>query len=280
MSYADKVFIETCRNILDNGSSTYGESVRARWEDGSPAYTKRLFGVSNTYDVGKEFPVITLRKTYLKSAMDEILWIYQKKSNKLSELHSDIWNKWAKDDNTIGNAYGYQVNKKISLINGKIMDQMDYVLYCLKNDPFNRRMVISLWNPEELHLMSLTPCAWTITLMVTKEDDINTLNMLLVQRSQDMLTASNWNVAQYAILLMILAQVSNMKVGKLNHTIADCHIYDRHIPIIEELLNRDTYDAPIVKLNPDIKDFYKFTTDDLIIENYVAGEQVQFEVAE
>ena len=297
MSYADKIFKENLKSIMDNGTSTYGENVRTHWEDGVPAYTIRQFGISNTYDLRKEFPAITIRKTALKSCMDEILWIYQKKSNNIHNLNSHIWDQWADKDGSIGKAYGYQVghmylhylsnelpcNKEypsilVRSINDTYelyLDQMDAVLYTLKNDPFSRRIMISLWNPEELHEMNLQPCCWNINFCVTKEGDDKVLNMALNQRSNDFITANNWNTAQYAILLMMVAQSTGMIAGKLMHNITDCHIYDRHIDIAKELLNREEHPAPKVSLNPEIKNFYDFKTSDLIVEDYVTEPQIK-----
>ena len=276
MSYADNVFIEMCRDILTNGTSTEGEKVRPHWEDGTPAYTIKKFGVCNRYDLRKEFPAITLRRTALKSAMDEILWIYQRKSNNIHDLNSKIWDEWADEEGSIGKAYGYQIGVKHQYKEG-LFDQMDRVLFDLKNNPYSRRIITNMYNHHDLHEMHLYPCAYSVTYNVTKrpEDEKLTLNAVLTQRSQDVLAANNWNVAQYAILLMMVAQVSDMIPGELVHMIADAHIYDRHVPIIKELIERPTFPAPTVRLNPEVRDFYDFTTDDLIIENYQHGEQVK-----
>ena len=275
MSYADEVFISMCRDILDSGTDTRGEKVRPHWEDGTPAYTIKQFGVCNRYDLRKEFPAITLRRTALKSCMDEILWIWQKKSNNIHDLHSGIWDSWADESGSTGKAYGYQMGVKHQYPEGWF-DQTDRILYELKHHPFSRRMVTSLYNHHDLHEMGLYPCAWSVTFNVTEHpgDDRPTLNAVLTQRSQDVLTANNWNVAQYAILLMMFAQVSGMIPGQLVHMIADAHIYDRHVPIVEELIRRPAYPAPLVRLNPEIRDFYDFTTDDLIVEHYEHGPQV------
>ena len=276
MSKADEIFIAMCRDIIDNGTSTEGEKVRPRWEDGTPAYTIKKFGVVNRYDLREEFPALTLRRTALKSAMDEILWIWQKKSNNIHDLHSHIWDSWADEDGSIGKAYGYQMKVQHQYKEG-MMDQVDRVLFDLKNNPYSRRIMTNLYVHQDLHEMNLYPCAYSVTFNVTKEPgkDRLTLNAVLNQRSQDTLAANNWNVCQYAILLMMIAQVCNMEAGVLLHVIADCHIYDRHIPIIEELIAREPLPAPTVRLNPEIKDFYQFTTDDLIVENYVTGPQIK-----
>ena len=310
MSYADKIFKETCLDILNNGTDTSKQNVRPKWEDGTPAYTIKKFGVVNRYDLRKEFPAITLRRTALKSAMDEILWIYQKKSNNIHKLNSHIWDQWADKDGKIGKAYGYQVGSTFVHHGEKsdsndfynnnpnhkeiypssyvcynndddkpdyvILDQMDAVLYDLKNVPFSRRIMISLWNVNELHEMNLQPCCWSVIFNVTDEGkDKLVLNMILNQRSQDMLVANNWNVAQYSILLMMVAQSCGMEAGELVHIITDAHIYDRHVPMIKELLNREEFPAPKVSLNPNVTNFYDFTTDDLIVEDYVTGEQIK-----
>lgn len=276
MSYADKVFIEMCRDILENGVSTEGEKVRPHWADGSLAYTVKKFGVVNRYDLRKEFPAITLRKTAVKSATDEILWIWQQKSNNIKDLHSHIWDEWADEDGSIGKAYGYQLGVKHQYKEG-MMDQVDRVIYDLKNNPFSRRIMTNIYVHQDLHEMNLYPCAYSMTFNVTqrKGEERLTLNAILNQRSQDVLTANNWNVVQYAVLMHMLAQVCDMNVGELVHVIADAHIYDRHIPLVEELISRQTYDAPVFRLNPDVRDFYKFTKDDVSLENYVTGPQIK-----
>ena len=276
MSYADKVFVAMCQDILENGTSTEGELVRPHWEDGTSAYTIKKFGVVNRYDLSKEFPAITLRKTYIKSATDELLWIWQKKSNNIHDLKSHVWDEWADEDGSIGKAYGYQLGVKHQYKEG-MMDQVDRVIYDLKHTPFSRRILTNIYVHQDLHEMNLYPCAYCMTFNVTqkKGDDRLTLNGILNQRSQDVLAANNWNVCQYAVLMHMLAQVCDMRVGELVHVIADAHIYDRHVPIVKELIERPQYDAPKFWLNPDIKDFYQFTTDDIKITDYVTGEQIK-----
>ena len=276
MSYADKVFVAMCQDILENCTSTEGELVRPHWEDGTSAYTIKKFGVVNRYDLSKEFPAITLRKTYIKSATDELLWIWQKKSNNIHDLKSHVWDEWADEDGSIGKAYGYQLGVKHQYKEG-MMDQVDRVIYDLKHTPFSRRILTNIYVHQDLHEMNLYPCAYSMTFNVTqkKGDDRLTLNGILNQRSQDVLAANNWNVCQYAVLMHMLAQVCDMRVGELVHVIADAHIYDRHVPIVKELIERPQYDAPKFWLNPDIKDFYQFTTDDIKITDYVTGEQIK-----
>ena len=280
MSYADTVFINMVRDILDNGCSTEGEKVRPHWEDGTSAYTIKKFGVVNRYDLRKEFPIITLRKTALKSATDELLWIWQKKSNNVNELSSHIWDEWADETGSIGKAYGYQMGVKHQYKEG-MMDQVDRVIFDLKNNPFSRRIMTNIYVHQDLHEMNLYPCAYSMTFNVTqrKGEDKLTLNAILNQRSQDVLTANNWNVVQYAVLLHMLAQCCDMYVGEFMHVIADAHIYDRHIPLVEELIKRPVFDAPKFFMNPDIKDFYKFTKDDVWVEGYQYGEQISIPVA-
>lgn len=276
MSYADNIFINMCKDILENGCDTKGEKVRPHWADGSPAYTIKKFGVINRYDLRKEFPAITLRKTGIKSATDEILWIWQKKSNVVAELNSHIWDEWMGSDGTIGKAYGYQLSVKHKYKEGDF-DQVDRVLYDLKNNPYSRRIMTNIYVHQDLSEMNLYPCAYSMTFNVTKDknSDKLILNAILNQRSSDVLVANNWNVVQYSILLMMFAQVNDMIPGELVHVIADCHIYDKHIPIVKELIEREPLKAPIVRLNPDIKDFYKFTVDDVIVENYNTHEQIK-----
>lgn len=276
MSLADKIFIDMCQDILDNGVSTEGEKVRPHWEDGTSAYTIKKFGVVNRYDLSKEFPAITLRKTAIKSCTDEMLWIWQLKSNNVNDLHSHVWDEWADETGSIGKAYGYQMGVKHKYKEG-MFDQVDRVIYDLKNNPFSRRIMTNIYVHQDLSEMHLYPCAYSMTFNVTqkKGDDKLTLNAILNQRSQDILTANNWNVCQYAVLMHMLAQVCDMRVGELVHVIADAHIYDRHIPIIKELIQRPTYDAPTFWLNPDVKDFYEFTRNDVRLDNYVTGPQIQ-----
>ena len=270
MSFADQIFIQNCRDILENGVWDTDYPVRPVWEDGSPAHTIKRFGIVNRYDLRKEFPVITLRRTAFKSAVDEILWIWQKKSSNIRDLNSHIWDSWADEDGSIGKAYGYQLGVKHQYKEGE-MDQVDRVLFDLKNNPYSRRIMTNIYVHADLHEMNLYPCAYSMTFNVTG----NKLNAILNQRSQDVLTAGNWNVVQYAALLMMISQVSGFEPGELVHVIADAHIYDRHIPIIKELITRPTYDAPKVTLNPNVKNFYDFTVDDFTIEDYEAGPQVK-----
>ena len=276
MSYADRVFIDMCRDIMENGTSTEGEKVRPVWEDGAPAYTIKKFGVVNRYDLSKEFPALTLRRTAIKSCVDELLWIWQKKSNNVHELKSHIWDSWADESGSIGKAYGYQMSVKHQYKEG-MMDQVDRVIYDLKNNPYSRRIMTNLYVHQDLHEMNLYPCAYSMTFNVTKEkdSDVLTLNGILNQRSQDVLTANNWNVCQYAVLIYMLAQVCGMKAGEFVHVIADAHIYDRHIPMVEELISREPLPAPVFRLNPDVKDFYEFTPDDVQLENYETHPQIR-----
>ncbi len=277
MSIADHIFIDMCQDILDNGTDTRGEKVRPIWEDtGEPAYTIKKFAVVNRYDLRREFPAMTLRKTGIRSAFDEILWIWQKKSNNIHDLNSHIWDSWADEEGSIGKAYGYQLGVKHLYPEGK-MDQVDRVLYDLRHNPFSRRILTSLFVHQDLHEMALYPCAYSMTFNVTQRpgEDKLTLNAILNQRSQDVLVANNWNVCQYALLVHMFAIVSDMQVGELVHMIADAHIYDRHLPIVKELIQRPTYEAPKVTLNPEVKNFYDFTVDDLQIENYQTGPQVK-----
>ena len=276
MSYADKVFIDMCRDIIDNGTSTEGEKVRPVWEDGTSACTVKKFGVVNRYDLSKEFPALTLRRTAIKSCTDEMLWIWQKKSNNVHDLKSHIWDSWADESGSIGKAYGYQMGVKHQYKEG-MMDQTDRVIYDLKNNPYSRRIMTNIYVHQDLHEMNLYPCAYSMTFNVTKEkdSDVLTLNGILNQRSQDVLAANNWNVCQYAVLIYMLAQVCGMKAGELVHVIADAHIYDRHIPMIEELISREPYPAPTFWLNPEVKDFYDFTPDDVRLDNYQTHPQIK-----
>ena len=313
MSEADKIFKRMCRDIIDNGTDTRGQEVRPHWPDGATAYTIKQFGVVNRYDLREEFPAVTLRRTAIKSATDEILWIWQKKSNNINDLHSHIWDEWADEDGSIGKAYGYQLARKYcwnditpdglkkvygddylvqEIHDGQeklftdhvlyntdrqmyMMDQVDKVLYDLKVHPFSRRIMTSLYDFEDLPEMNLYPCAYSCTFNVTEKNGQKVLNMILNQRSQDTLTANNWNVCQYAVLLTMIARDVNMVPGVLMHVIADAHIYDRHVPLVEELISREEHPAPQFWLNPEKKDFYSFTKDDVRLDNYETGEQIK-----
>ena len=263
MSKADLLYRETCRKILSEGVWDTDRDVRPRWADGSPAHTVKCFGVVNRYDLREEFPIMTLRRTYLRSCIDELLWIWQKKSNNVRDLASHVWDSWADENGSIGKAYGYQLGVKHRYPEGEF-DQVDRVLFDLKNNPASRRILTNLYNFEDLHDMALYPCAYSMTFNVSG----NTLNAILNQRSQDMLTANNWNVVQYAVLVHMLAQVSGLQAGELVHVIADCHIYDRHVPLVERMLENEPLPAPKFYVNPDVKDFYRFTVDDFRLEGY------------
>ncbi|MBR1676658.1 MAG: thymidylate synthase [Clostridia bacterium] len=265
MSYADKVFRANVEDILANGVWDTDREVRPKWLDGTPAHTVKKFCIVNRYDLSKEFPIMTLRKQGFKNAVDEILWIWQKKSNKISDLHSHIWDSWAGEDGTIGKAYGYQLGVKHQYPEGEF-DQVDRVLYDLKHNPASRRIMTNIYNFADLHEMNLYPCAYSMTFNVTGDR----LNGILNQRSNDMAVANNWNVMQYAVLLMMFAQVSGLKAGELVHVIADAHIYDRHIPSVKEMLSNPEYPAPKFIMNPEIKNFYDFTVDDFALEGYEA----------
>ncbi|MDD4801314.1 MAG: thymidylate synthase [Syntrophomonas sp.] len=269
MSKADTIFISMCKKILAGGISSQGENVRAKWEDGTPAHTVKCFGIINRYDLAEEFPILTLRPTNLKAAIDEILWIWQKKSNNIKDLNSHIWDSWADEDGSIGKAYGYQLNIKHKYPEGEF-DQVDRVLYDLRHNPYSRRIMVSMYNHEDLHDMNLYPCAYGMTFNVTGHK----LNAILNQRSQDILVANNWNVCQYAILVHMLAQVSDLEVGELIHVIADAHIYDRHMPLIAELIQKTAYPAPQLRINSHKKNFYDFKVEDFVLEDYQSGPQI------
>ena len=262
MSIADKIFIQNCRDIIENGFSDEALDVRPRWEDGAPAHTVKKFGIVNRYDLSKEFPILTIRRTYLKSAIDEILWIWQKKSNNVRDLHSHIWDQWADENGSIGKAYGYQLGVKHKYPEGEF-DQVDRILYDLKHNSASRRIMSNIYVHADLHEMNLYPCAYSMTFNVTG----NKLNAVLNQRSQDMLTANNWNVCQYAALLHMFAAVSGFEAGELVHVIADAHIYDRHIPIVEKIIQNEPYPAPELKIMPR-NDFYEFDRNDFTLEGY------------
>ena len=263
MSRADEIYRANCLDILENGVSDADQAVRPHWADGTPAHTIKKFGIVNRYRLQEEFPIMTLRRTYWKSAVGELLWIWQKKSNRIAELGSHIWDEWAGEDGAIGKAYGYQLGIKHQYPEG-MFDQVDRVLYDLKHNPASRRIMTNIYNFSDLHAMNLYPCAYSMTFNVSG----NTLNAILNQRSQDMLTANNWNVCQYAVLVHMLAQVSGLVPGELVHVIADCHIYDRHIPMVRAMLENEGYPAPVFSMDESITDFYAFTKDSFRMEGY------------
>lgn len=275
MSKADQIFKEMCKTIIENGDSSEGQTVRAKWPDGTPAHTIKSFGVVNRYNLAKEFPILTLRRTYFRTAIQELLWIWSMKSNNVNDLKGKIWNEWADEDGSIGKAYGYQLGVKHQYKEG-MFDQVDRVLFDLKNNPYSRRIMTNIYVHEDLHAMNLYPCAYSMTFNVTG----NKLNGILNQRSNDILAANNWNVVQYAILIHMLAQVSGLEVGEFVHVIADAHIYDRHVPVVKELIEREEKPAPKLWINPDVKDFYEFTADDFKLEGYEFGPDVgEIEIA-
>ena len=263
MSRADQIFLQNCRDILDHGVWDTDQAVRPRWEDGSPAHTVKKFGIVNRYDLREEFPILTLRRTFWKTAVDELLWIWQKKSNNIHQLNGHIWDQWADESGSIGKAYGYQLGVKHQYPEGEF-DQVDRVIYDLRHNPASRRILTSLYNHQDLHEMALYPCAWSMTFNVSG----NVLNAILNQRSQDMLAANNWNVVQYSVLVHMLAQVSGLVPGELVHVIADAHIYDRHVGVVERLLEREPFEAPELWVDPAVEDFYAFTRDSFRLEGY------------
>ncbi len=276
MSLADRIFVENCKNILENGVWDKEFEVRPRWEDGSPAYTKKCFAIVNRYDLAKEFPIMTLRRTFIKTAVNELLWIWQKKSNNIHDLNAKIWDKWADENGSIGTAYGYQLGIKHEYREG-MFDQVDRVIYDLKHNPNSRRIITNIYNHSDLHSMNLYPCAYSMTFNVAN----GRLSAILNQRSQDMLAANNWNVCQYAVLVHMLAQVTGLEAGEFVHVIADAHIYERHIPIIERLIEKPQFDAPRFELDKTVDDFYKFTDSSFTLTDYRYNEfNERIEVAE
>ena len=263
MSRADEIFIQNCRDILTNGVWDTDQNVRPRWEDGTPAHTVKKFGIVNRYDLRQEFPILTLRRTYWKTAVDELLWIWQKKSNNIKDLNAKIWDQWADENGSIGKAYGYQLAVKHHYPEGD-MDQVDRVIYDLTHNPASRRIMTNIYNFQDLHEMNLYPCAYSMTFNVSG----NTLNAILNQRSQDMLAANNWNVVQYSVLVHMMAQVAGLIPGELVHVIADAHIYDRHVPAIEKIIANEPKAAPKFIMDERVKDFYAFTRDSFRLEGY------------
>ena len=263
MSRADEIFIQNCKDILENGVWDTDLDVRPRWDDGAPAHTVKKFGIVNRYNLAEEFPILTIRRTFIKSAIDELLWIWQAKSNNVNDLRARVWDAWADETGSIGKAYGYQLGVKHHYKEGD-MDQVDRVIFDLKNNPASRRIMTNIYNHADLSEMALYPCAYSMTFNVSG----NKLNAILNQRSQDMLAANNWNVVQYAVLTHMMAQVAGLEVGELVHVIADAHIYDRHVPLIEEIISNEPKPAPKFIIDTDVDDFYKFTRDSFKLESY------------
>ncbi|MCR5078853.1 MAG: thymidylate synthase [Bacilli bacterium] len=263
MSRADEIFIQNCKDILENGTWDTDRAVRTRWEDGTPAHTIKKFCIVNRYNLAEEFPILTIRRIYWKSAIDELLWIWQAKSNNVKELRTRVWDAWADENGSIGKAYGYQVGVKSIYPEGEF-DQIDRVLYDLKHNPASRRIMTNLYNFHDLHEMALYPCAYSLTLNVSG----NKLNGILNQRSNDMLTANNWNVLQYSLLIMMLAQVSDLEPGEFVHVIADAHLYDRHVELAKKVIAKPQHPAPRLLMNKAIKDFYEFKVEDFALEGY------------
>lgn len=270
MSRCDVIFQNNIREIIQNGYSDEDQEIRPKWEDGSPAHTIKRFAVINRYDLSKEFPIMTLRQVFYKSAVEELLWIWQQKSNLVADLSTGIWDQWVLPDGTIGKAYGYQLAQKHKYKEG-MFDQVDRVLYDLKHRPYSRRMIVNMFNHNDLYEMALYPCAYSMTFNVTG----NKLNAILNQRSNDMLVANHWNVTQYAVLLSMFAQVSGFEAGEFVHVIADAHIYDRHIPIVKTIIERRAYPAPKLQLDTSVKNFYDFSVDSVFFENYQHGAPVR-----
>ena len=267
MSRADEIFIQNCKDKMENGIMDTDQQVRPRWDDGAPAHTIKKFGIINRYDLSEEFPILTIRRTFWKSAIDELLWIWQAKSNNVNELRTRVWDAWADENGSIGKAYGYQLGVKHHYPEGD-MDQVDKVLWDLKHNSASRRIITNIYNHADLSEMALYPCAYSMTFNVTG----NKLNAILNQRSQDMLAANNWNVVQYSVLTMMMAQVSGFEPGEFIHVIADAHIYDRHIPAIEEIIANPIKPAPKFIIDPSVDDFYKFTRDSFKVEGYEYSE--------
>ena len=263
MSKADQIFVQNMKDILENGFWDTDLPVRPHWEDGTPAHTVKKFCIVNRYNLQEEFPILTIRRTAFKSCIDELLWIWQKKSNNIHDLHSHIWDSWADESGSIGKAYGYQLGVKHIYPEGEF-DQVDRVLYDLKHNPQSRRIMTNIYNFQDLHEMGLYPCAYSMTFNVTGD----TLNGILNQRSNDMLTANNWNVVQYAILLMMFAQVSGLKAGTLVHVIADAHIYDRHVDLVKKVIAKPQHPAPKLVMDTSITNFYDFTVDSFKLVDY------------
>lgn len=275
MSRADLIFIDNCKDILANGIWDTDQDVRPRWEDGTPAHTVKKFGIINRYNLQEEFPILTIRRTYWKSALDELLWIWQKKSNNIKDLSSRVWDSWADEEGSIGKAYGYQLAIKNKYPEGEF-DQVDRVIYDLKNNPASRRIMTNIYNFDDLHEMALYPCAYSMTFNVSG----NTLNAILNQRSQDMLAANNWNVVQYSLLTIMMAQVAGLEAGELVHVIADAHIYDRHVPAIEEMIAKEPKPVPKLLVDSSVTDFYAFGKEHFTLEGYAFHDfQVTIPVA-
>ena len=269
MSQADKYFIEEAVHLLTEGFNDKDYPVRPKWPD------------VRRYDLSKEFPALTLRTQAFKGVVRELLWMWQKKSNVVDELGKSaiIWKAWERPDGTIGKTYGYQLGQVHHYEYGDF-DQVDNLIYLLKNKPMDRRMIVTMWNPADLHDMALPPCVYESLWYVAD----GKLNCTLIQRSGDLLAAAasgGWDTMEYAILVHMLAQVCGYQVGELVHIVDNLHIYDRHTDAVRECLGNPEYPAPKLWINPEVKDFYAFTEDDFRLDNYQSTKlSTKFEVAE
>jgi thymidylate synthase len=280
MNSADKQYLDLVRNIIENGYSDEGENVRPKWADGTPAYTKSLISCKMQFD-NSEVPILTTKQVAWKTAIKELLWIWQMKSNRIEDLHKmnvHIWDEWeikeGKWAGTIGPAYGYQLGKKCRKVNGELLDQVDYLLWSLKNNP-SRRMITTLWDKDDLDEMALTPCVWKTNWLVKGRK----LHLIVGIRSNDMALGNPFNVFQYSVLQRMIAQVTGYELGTLNFDIDDAHVYDRHIEPLKQQLKREPYSAPKLWINPEITNFYDFTPDDFKLIDYKHHPKIEMEVA-
>ena len=287
MSLADKYFKEAANKILTEGYSDESMQVRPHWEDGTPAHTIKTFCYVCRYDLSKEFPILTLRRQAFKTMIKELLWMWQMKSNNINDVDFHIWDQWADENGSIGKTYSYQLAQKYghhkikegedlsSYPSAEIgndgwvyLDQVDGVLYDLKNNPASRRIITNMWQIKDLKDMNLAPCVYETLWDITPDGK---LNMTLIQRSGDMCAAAapgGFDTIEYATLLYLMAHVCGYKPGEFVHIVNNLHIYDRHIDIIKKVCNNPEYDAPKLWINTDKTDFYDFTIDDFKLIDY------------
>ena len=279
MSKADQFFRDQMKVIRETGFNDKDFKVRAKWEaDNAPAHTVKTFGYVTRYDLSKEFPILTLRSQGFKGAVKECLWIFQKKSTNINDLGLHIWDAWADENGDLGRTYAYSLREKIQYPEGAF-DQVDYLLYQLKNNPMDRRMMLQLFDPHNVIHTKLPPCVMTYLFDVAG----GKLNMTVIQRSADALAAGaagGWDEVGEAVLQHMLAQVSGLQVGTMVHLVNNLHVYDRHMQYIDEILANPEYESPVLKVNPNVTNFYDFKPEDFELVGYKSTKlSTKFDVA-
>jgi thymidylate synthase len=274
MSLADQIFISNCRDIIDNGVWDTDREVRPRWEDGAPAHTVKKFGIVNRYDLSKEFPILTIRRTYWKSAIDELLWIWQAKSNNVRELRTRVWDAWADENGELGPVYGKQW-RSWQCPDGRVVDQISDLINQIKTNPDSRRLMVCAWNPADVDKMALPPCHCLFQFYVVN----GKLSCQLYQRSADVFLGVPFNIASYALLTMMIAQVCGLQPGEFVHTFGDVHIYKNLYAQVDEQLTREPRPLPKMVINPEVTDIFSFQFEDFKLEGYEPWPAIKGEVS-